>query len=74
VAKKSSVKEKQKTLKKKRKKRLKKLFEALKKGSNEELCYNVARFARAQISPIASFLGGIIAQEVVKYTGKFTPI
>ena len=27
----------------------------------KELCYNVARFARAQISPIASFLGGIIA-------------
>ena len=31
------------------------------KEVDKELCYNVARYARAQISPIASFLGGIIA-------------
>jgi ubiquitin-activating enzyme E1 len=35
---------------------------------------NIARFARANISPVASFWGGIIAQEVVKFTGKFTPL
>jgi hypothetical protein len=28
---------------------------------DEKLCYNVARFARTQISPIASYLGGILA-------------
>jgi len=35
---------------------------------------NVVMFADCCISPIASFVGGIAAQEVVKFTGKFTPI
>jgi len=35
---------------------------------------NVAMFARAMICPMAAFLGGVIAQEVVKFTGKFTPL
>ena len=30
-------------------------------------------WAKAQISPIASFLGGLIAQTIIKYTGKFKP-
>lgn len=30
-------------------------------------------WAKVQISPISSFLGGVIAQEIVKYTGKFMP-
>jgi ubiquitin-activating enzyme E1 len=41
---------------------------------DEEIVRNVARFARAQISPVASFWGGIVAQEIVKFTGKFTPL
>lgn len=41
---------------------------------NENLSLNIARFARASISPVASFWGGIIAQEIVKFTGKFTPM
>ena len=41
---------------------------------DQELVKNIARYAQAQISPIASFWGGIIAQEVVKHTGKFMPI
>lgn len=41
---------------------------------NEELVKNIARFADAQTSPHAAFFGGIIAQEVVKYTGKFMPL
>lgn len=41
---------------------------------NEDVVKNVARFARAQISPLASFWGGIIAQEIVKYTGKYQPL
>lgn len=40
----------------------------------DDVVKNVARYARAQISPLVSFWGGIIAQEVVKYTGKFTPV
>ena len=34
----------------------------------------VSLYARAQIAPMATFWGGIVAQEVLKYTGKFTPI
>lgn len=30
--------------------------------------------AASSISPLAAFFGGIIAQEVVKFTGKYTPI
>ena len=35
---------------------------------------NIARWARAQIVPVNAFLGGVIAQEIVKFTGKYTPI
>ena len=31
-------------------------------------------WSRIEISPITSFLGGIIAQEIVKFTGKYIPI
>jgi len=34
----------------------------------------VALFARCSISPMCAFLGGIVAQEVVKFTGKYTPL
>ena len=41
---------------------------------DKDLVKNVARFAVAQTSPTAAFFGGIIAQETVKYTGKFMPL
>ena len=41
---------------------------------SEDVIKNVARFANTQISPTASFWGGIICQEVVKLTGKYTPL
>jgi ubiquitin-activating enzyme E1 len=41
---------------------------------NQELVKNIARYSAAQTSPHAAFFGGIIAQEVVKYTGKFMPL
>lgn len=44
------------------------------KEVNESLVKNVARFAKAQISPCASFWGGVVAQEIVKFTGKFGPL
>eukprot|EP00343_Euplotes_focardii_P012921 CAMPEP_0205833078 /NCGR_PEP_ID=MMETSP0206-20130828/48682_1 /ASSEMBLY_ACC=CAM_ASM_000279 /TAXON_ID=36767 /ORGANISM="Euplotes focardii, Strain TN1" /LENGTH=1012 /DNA_ID=CAMNT_0053139147 /DNA_START=84 /DNA_END=3122 /DNA_ORIENTATION=+ len=41
---------------------------------NDEIFNKVARYSAASISPVASFFGGIVAQEVVKFTGKYTPI
>jgi ubiquitin-activating enzyme E1 len=35
---------------------------------------NVALYARAALSPFAAFWGGIVAQEIVKFTGKYTPL
>ena len=34
----------------------------------------VAKFAKTQSAPFNSFWGGIVAQEVVKFTGKFSPL
>ena len=36
--------------------------------------FNVASWARAEISPVWVFLGGVVSQEIVKFTGKYTPI
>ena len=41
---------------------------------DETVVRTVSLYARAQVSPIASFWGGIMAQEIVKFTGKYTPI
>ena len=41
---------------------------------DEPVIKNAASFARAQISPMAAFFGGIIAQEIVKFTGKYSPL
>jgi len=41
---------------------------------DENLIKNIANFARAQIAPSSGFFGGIICQEIVKYTGKYTPL
>ena len=40
----------------------------------EKTIKGLSLWARAEISPITSFLGGIMAQEVVKFTGKYIPI
>lgn len=40
----------------------------------EKTILRLSLWARAQVSPISSFLGGISAQEIVKYTGKYNPI
>lgn len=34
----------------------------------------MAKFSRNQIAPMTSFFGGIVSQEVVKFTGKFAPL
>ena len=41
---------------------------------DEDLVRKVSLYARAQVSPIATFWGGIMAQEIIKFTGKYTPI
>lgn len=40
----------------------------------EKTIKNLSLWSKTQISPISSFLGGLIAQEIVKFTGKFIPI
>lgn len=40
----------------------------------KKLITGLSLWARAQISPIASYLGGLISQSIIKYTGKFIPI
>ena len=40
----------------------------------EQIILNVAKWSKCQISPVCSFLGGIVSQEVIKKTGKYIPI
>jgi ubiquitin-activating enzyme E1 len=35
---------------------------------------NAVSFAKACISPLSAFFGGVVAQEIVKYTGKYSPM
>jgi len=35
---------------------------------------NVIRWCKAEINPICTFLGGIVSQEALKITGKYTPV
>ncbi|CAD8141130.1 unnamed protein product [Paramecium pentaurelia] len=39
-----------------------------------QLIKNISLYLQTQIAPLTSFWGGIVAFEVIKYTGKFTPI
>ena len=41
---------------------------------DEKIIMNVARWSKCEISPICSFLGGIVSQEIIKVTGKYIPI
>lgn len=41
---------------------------------DEDVVRKTALFARCMICPAASFLGGIVAQEVVKFTGKYSAL
>mmetsp|Transcript_100648 Transcript_100648/g.285194 ORF Transcript_100648/g.285194 Transcript_100648/m.285194 type:complete len:1034 (-) Transcript_100648:329-3430(-) len=40
----------------------------------EDVVKSVAFFARCMICPMSAFLGGVVAQEVVKFTGKYSPL
>lgn len=41
---------------------------------DEKLIEHISLYGDTQISPVISFWGGIITQEIVKLTGKFTPL
>lgn len=41
---------------------------------DEDVVKKVALFSRSMIGPMSAFLGGIVAQEVVKFTGKYSPL
>uniref|UniRef100_A0A7S1GCU7 Ubiquitin-activating enzyme E1 C-terminal domain-containing protein n=1 Tax=Bicosoecida sp. CB-2014 TaxID=1486930 RepID=A0A7S1GCU7_9STRA len=41
---------------------------------DEDVVAKVARWSTADLQPVATFFGGIIAQEVVKLTGKYSPV
>ena len=41
---------------------------------DEKIVLNVARWAAANVPPVCGFFGGILAQEIIKTTGKYVPI
>ena len=63
---------------------VKKMYDAAKQNNipwfsqiqefDEKVVLNVARWASANIPPICGFFGGILAQEIIKATGKYVPI
>jgi ubiquitin-activating enzyme E1 len=40
----------------------------------EKVIRNASLYSRACISPMAAFFGGVVAQEIVKFTGKYSPL
>jgi ubiquitin-activating enzyme E1 len=40
----------------------------------EKIIKYLSNWAKAEICPIASFIGGVTAQEIIKFTGKYKPI
>jgi len=40
----------------------------------EDIIIKVSKWSKCQISPLCSFLGGIVSQEIIKATGKYIPI
>ena len=48
-----------------------KTFELMK--FDEKMISNLSLYAKKELPPIASFLGGVVAQESIKLTGKFSP-
>ncbi|TMW66101.1 hypothetical protein Poli38472_003866 [Pythium oligandrum] len=41
---------------------------------DEDVVTQAALYAVVDLQPLAAFFGGIVAQEIVKFTGKFTPL
>ena len=43
------------------------------KEFDEEMASNLCLYLKTELPPITSFLGGVVAQEAIKLTGRFTP-
>lgn len=41
---------------------------------DEKIVQKLAKFSALQFQPLCCFFGGVVAQEVVKYTGKYSPL
>lgn len=41
---------------------------------DESVVRTLAKYATCELQPLSAFFGGVVAQEVVKMTGKFTPL
>eukprot|EP00463_Aulacantha_scolymantha_P000855 TRINITY_DN156_c0_g1_i3.p1 TRINITY_DN156_c0_g1~~TRINITY_DN156_c0_g1_i3.p1 ORF type:complete len:669 (-),score=159.38 TRINITY_DN156_c0_g1_i3:9-2015(-) len=41
---------------------------------DEKVMKQISLYAKAEIAPMAALFGGILAQEIIKHTGKYTPI
>lgn len=42
--------------------------------TNQDTIRKVALYASVEVQPLAAYFGGVVAQEVVKVTGKYTPL
>ena len=40
----------------------------------ENIVFNSVSYSKASISPMSAFFGGVVAQEIVKFTGKYSPL
>ncbi|SBS98378.1 ubiquitin-activating enzyme E1, putative (Uba1) [Plasmodium ovale curtisi] len=40
----------------------------------KDVVFNVSKYCKSHLAPIASFFGGLLAQEIIKFTGKYMPI
>jgi ubiquitin-activating enzyme E1 len=41
---------------------------------DEKVIKNASAYSKACLSPLAAFFGGVVAQEIVKFTGKYSPL
>jgi ubiquitin-activating enzyme E1 len=41
---------------------------------DEKVIRNASAYSSSCLSPMAAFFGGVVAQEIVKYTGKYSPL
>ena len=48
--------------------------DCIKEEIDDDCFKKAVSYAGLSISPMAAFFGGIMAQEIVKYTGKYTPM
>ena len=45
-----------------------------KENFDETIVQQTAQFSRCSITSMSAFFGGIVAQEIVKHTGKYMPL